>query len=127
MNYNKVKILVKNSTDKLGEFLWANEAVCRCGNYSCEAIIIHNHLIKVFDNLRLLCGEPLKISSGYRCTLHNEMVGGSPRSRHLSGEALDIIKPGNIELKEFAKLAKDAGFSFVKSYENPERIHADIR
>ncbi|MDD4986592.1 MAG: D-Ala-D-Ala carboxypeptidase family metallohydrolase [Dehalococcoidales bacterium] len=35
-------------------------------------------------------GEPIKITSGYRCEKHNKAVGGSPTSSHCKGLAIDV-------------------------------------
>ena len=36
---------------------------------------------------------PIKVNSGYRCPLLNQMVGGVSTSQHLKGEAADITIP----------------------------------
>ena len=38
-------------------------------------------------------GLPIKVNSGYRCQLLNQMVGGVSTSQHLKGEAADITIP----------------------------------
>lgn len=38
-------------------------------------------------------GLPIKVNSGYRCPLLNQMVGGVSTSQHLKGEAADITIP----------------------------------
>ncbi len=40
--------------------------------------------------LRDMYGSPLSINSGYRCPAHNKNVGGSSKSRHMQGDAVDI-------------------------------------
>jgi zinc D-Ala-D-Ala carboxypeptidase len=56
-------------------------------------------------NLKLLCDRllqpireyfdrPLVITSGYRCSLLNQLVGGSINSQHLQGKAVDFTIPG---------------------------------
>ena len=57
------------------------------------------------ENMRALCInvlEPLRrrfgvlrITSGYRCPKLNALVGGSPTSQHLQGEAADIHTGGS--------------------------------
>lgn len=47
-------------------------------------------LIKKLQKLRDILGFPLIITSGMRSAEHNKKVGGSPNSRHLTGEAIDI-------------------------------------
>lgn len=42
------------------------------------------------DSIRFLVGEPLIVTSGFRCPKLNCAVGGSPDSYHLSGLAVDF-------------------------------------
>lgn len=60
-------------------------------------------------NLRRLClqilqpirdkyGEPIRVTSGYRCPGLNNAVGGVSTSQHLHGEAADIISSNNRKL-----------------------------
>lgn len=44
----------------------------------------------VLQPLRDELGWPIRISSGYRCPELNELIGGSPKSQHVLGEAADI-------------------------------------
>ncbi len=44
----------------------------------------------VLEPLRQHVGEPVEISSGYRCPALNAKVGGSSTSQHMRGEAADI-------------------------------------
>ena len=47
-------------------------------------------LLGVLDGLREHYGKPIKITSGYRCTELNRLVGGSPTSAHVIGYAADL-------------------------------------
>lgn len=47
----------------------------------------------VLEPLRQHVGEPVEISSGYRCPALNAKVGGSSTSQHMKGEAADIVAP----------------------------------
>jgi len=60
--------------------------------------------VDVVENLRLLCekvlqplrdklGCPVLVTSGYRCRLLNEKIGGAKNSQHLYGQAADIVVP----------------------------------
>lgn len=44
----------------------------------------------VLQPLRDHYGQPVKISSGYRCPALNNAVGGVSRSQHMRGQAADI-------------------------------------
>lgn len=49
------------------------------------------HLVEnILDPLRFLVDMPIYISSGYRTSLLNSIVGGSKNSQHLTGKAADI-------------------------------------
>ena len=44
----------------------------------------------IFEPLRLHFGVPIGVSSGYRGKELNEAIGGSKRSQHCHGQALDL-------------------------------------
>ena len=44
----------------------------------------------IFEPLRLWVGGPIKINSFYRCPKLNRAIGGSKRSQHCEGRAIDI-------------------------------------
>ncbi len=45
---------------------------------------------KVFEPLRKAVNGPIKINSFYRCEELNKAIGGSSRSQHCQGRAIDI-------------------------------------
>ena len=45
---------------------------------------------KVFEPLRKWVGGPIKINSFYRCSELNKAIGGSSKSQHCKGQAMDI-------------------------------------
>jgi len=47
-------------------------------------------LLDVLQRARDQVGQPLRIVSGYRCALHNRVVGGSKSSQHVLGRAADV-------------------------------------
>lgn len=92
---------------------------------------------KIINNLRNLCKqvlEPLRthvnesspykgdkrgavpviISSGYRCPRLNKLVGGSPTSQHMTGEACDIHLSDQKKLREW--------FTWLMDNENADQI-----
>lgn len=75
---------------------------------------------EVVDNLRALCrnvlepartayGEPIYITSGYRCPALNKAVGGKPTSQHLRGEAADLQVRGVKNLRKLYNAILDHG------------------
>ena len=51
---------------------------------------LQNLCVRCLEPVRQQLGLPIKVNSGYRCQLLNQMVGGVPTSQHLKGEAADI-------------------------------------
>lgn len=45
---------------------------------------------KILDPLREAWGQPIIVSSGYRCPTLNRLVGGAANSQHTLGQAADI-------------------------------------
>lgn len=45
---------------------------------------------KIFEPLREWVGGPIKINSFYRCEELNRAIGGSSRSQHCEGRAIDL-------------------------------------
>lgn len=75
---------------------------------------------EVIDNLRALCrnvleparvayGQPIYITSGYRCPALNAKVGGQPTSQHLRGEAADLQVKGVRNLRRLYNAIRDHG------------------
>ena len=62
-------------------------------------------LLKLLDKLRGRVGKPLSINSRYRDKTYNKLKGGSSRSQHLTGNAVDF-KCNNGTLR--AKIVKEA-------------------
>lgn len=45
---------------------------------------------KILDPARQALGKPITVNSGYRCAKLNKVIGGSPTSHHVTGQAADI-------------------------------------
>ncbi len=65
----------------------------------------------VLEPLREKLGQPIHISSGYRCRQLNSAIHGSPHSSHMRGEAADIIVPG-WQSADVAASLHDAGLPY---------------
>jgi uncharacterized protein YcbK (DUF882 family) len=69
---------------------------------------------RVFEPIRNYFCEPIRISSGYRSSGLNRLIGGSTTSQHSSGEAIDIDMDGtDITNKEIFYYIKNILY-FVK-------------
>lgn len=69
-----------------------------------------NQLVdNILDPLREAYGEPIIVSSGYRCLELNKAVGGATSSQHTLGQAADIHTKSNTkeDNKKLFDLIKD--------------------
>jgi len=84
---------------------------------------------KVFEPLRAYVGGPIKINSFYRSPELNKAIGGSSKSQHCNGQAIDIDdtfgKMSNAEMYEFIKenLDFDQMIWEFGDEENPNWVH----
>ena len=70
--------------DMLSKNFSRSEFICRCG---AEGISFA--LVEILQKVRDAVG-PMRINSSMRCPYHNNEAGGSPKSSHLIGLAVDI-------------------------------------
>ena len=69
----------------------------------------------VLDPVRRAYGKLIKVTSGFRCPIHNSYVKGAKNSQHVKGEAADIQAVGltggdlGLENLEIAKLIVKLG------------------
>jgi zinc D-Ala-D-Ala carboxypeptidase len=76
-----------------GKYFKHEEFACPC----CGVNEIKDALILRLDRVRERYGHPMKVNSGYRCSKHNEELGGKSDSAHLAGWAADISVADNHE------------------------------
>lgn len=64
---------------------------CKCKK-ACTGYpdTLNKNLLINLDNLRVHYKNPINLSCGLRCKVHNKEVGGSKNSGHLKGNASDI-------------------------------------
>ena len=80
----------------LEELIHSATATARgiCNQPYGEAVSnLQNLCQQVLEPLRTFAGQPVVISSGYRCHALNRAVGGAKGSQHCRGEAADIAIP----------------------------------
>ncbi len=82
----------------------------------------------VLDPLREAYGRPIRVTSGYRCPQLNRLVGGSPNSQHMRGEAADIqpVVGNDDDLDELAQILIANG-KFDQLIVYPTFIHVSYR
>ena len=83
---------------------------------------------KCFEPLREWYGKPIKINSFYRSKALNTAVGGSSRSQHISGEAIDIDAGSRDENKKlFDWLKENVEFDQVINEYDYSWVHISYR
>lgn len=81
-----------------------------------QEVKIDSEQIEKLEKLRERIGQPIKINSGYRTPEHNEAVGGSYKSQHMKGIAVDISLPAGMTVDELAAIAEAVGFYGIGKY-----------
>lgn len=93
---------------ELGEFI--ESAVAKklgVDNTPSFEVVDHlNELASVLDPMRAAWGWPVFVSSGFRCSLLNKLIGGSPTSVHPLGYAADL-QPEAGKFDEFCEFVVD--------------------
>lgn len=68
-----------------------------------------NRLALFLDTIRTRFGSAILVSSGFRCTLLNQKVGGVSNSQHTKGLAADLVAK---DLNRLFELIEKGGFDF---------------
>jgi uncharacterized protein YcbK (DUF882 family) len=72
-----------------------SEFASKCGRPTPLKVV--ERLRVLAQNLQVLRDEvkrPIRINSGYRSPQHNQAIKGAPKSRHVVGDAADIVVTG---------------------------------
>ena len=83
----------------------------------------------VFEPLRMWVGGPIRINSFYRCEDLNRAIGGSSRSQHCQGRAMDLddVHGHKTNAEMFRYIKENLNFDqLIWEYgdeENPDWIH----
>ena len=108
---------------KLSKNFESEEFDCQCG---CDltGINMDADFIDKLQKIRAQIDFPLIVTSGLRCKSHNARVGGSSRSKHMLGIAVDFYLTDAVKRYELVYLAMDYGLSVGvgKTF-----IHLDMR
>lgn len=86
----------------LSENFDRSEFACKCGE--CDKDTIDYKTVEILERLREWADAPITVTSGVRCVLHNEKVGGSKNSQHLFGRAADIQVEGKTPFQVYRQL-----------------------
>ena len=83
--------------------------------------LLHVLVRELLDPIRKAWGEPIVVSSGYRCPELNALVGGTTHSHHMLGCAADIIGGLPLSTSPKTKTNKDL-FDFIVKMHKEGRI-----
>lgn len=115
---------------KLSEFTKSNTARrYKVSNIPSDSHIsnLKNLCVNALEPIRKEYGLPIHVSSGYRCPLLNELVGGVPNSYHKLGCAADISGPDFSRLKECIGVLVENGTIHLDEYiEYPSFVHVAL-
>jgi len=106
---------------RLSEHFVLREFACPC----CRVVMLQPELLSALQRLRNLWGEPVILTSGYRCRAHNAAVGGVEDSAHRKGRAADVAVAAVWQPKVIA-LAGQAGFAAILPYPRRHFIHLAV-
>ncbi len=70
----------------------------------CACHLLHVLVDQLLDPIREAWGEPIVVSSGYRCKQLNALVGGVKNSHHILGCAADIIAGNRADHRKLFKM-----------------------
>jgi uncharacterized protein YcbK (DUF882 family) len=121
-------ILPRGGMFRLAQDFWSYEFDCKCGK--CEKTYVSEELVQKLQRLRELTKYAIAITSGYRCSGHQESLRklgyetAKGVSSHEKGLAVDIVC-GAFDGKMLAELAEKAGFQNIGI--GRRFIHVDVR
>ena len=100
---------------------------CHCGGEHCDGYPaqVDARLLDLADRVREHFGAPMLISSGLRCPVHNQNVGGVANSRHMTGKAMDfrIRNQGSAKVLEYALSMPQVRYAYAI---DGNYIHMDV-
>ncbi len=88
--------------------------------------VVQPHAIRKLQQLRDSAGHALTVNSGFRSPDYNASVGGATKSRHMYGDAFDVM-PGATGRDALMQKCRDLGAGYVAKYANSGHIHCDWR
>lgn len=110
---------------RLTKHFRSGEFKCKCRQDRCDAPPMKAAFMEKLEALRVDWGIALVPTSGSRCEYWNRKVGGSPKSQHLDGNAVDFYFAHESDVVAFVELAEKHGFSGIGA--GTHRVHLDDR
>lgn len=129
---NEIESVIQNQMSDSGApgYLQFAPGIARCGlapdGYpGCGWKEVRFDIWKRIMTVSKRMQKELRVNSAYRTPLYNQSVGGTARSIHMSGRALDISMTGltDDDIRNFIVFASQEGFSTIQCYNS--FIHVD--
>lgn len=86
--------------------------------------LMSKELLEMLDLAREKFDKPIRVNSGYRTRSHNEKIGGTDKSSHLKGLAVDLHCNNSVDRHELLWCLQDVGFNRIGIADT--FIHVDI-
>ena len=100
-----------------------DEFRCKC----CGEYRASDALLILLQAVREYFGVPVIVNSGYRCKTHNAEVGGELGSRHMKGDAADIMVVGIPSMLVYEFIDENFGNLVGLAVINERANHVDTR
>lgn len=115
-------------------FFKLSEFECNCKDKDClgkqPRLRMSQTLLEALDRIREEMGQPLVVTSGFRCKKHNAVIGGALNSRHVHGDAADI-RPASGKAEDldllFEVCKKEAAIVGLGDGRRKGFVHVDCR
>lgn len=108
------------------EWKWRHFSPAEMACRGTGKIKVRRALMDKLEALRRKLGnKPILVTSGYRSPEHNAAVGGAPRSKHMLGEAADVMM-ANHDPHAFEEAARAVGFRGFGYYQVNGFMHIDL-
>lgn len=121
-----LKIYNKRENVQISKNFNQAEFDCKCKNQDCTFTLLDLRVVDFLEDLRARTGEPVVLSSAFRCMAHNRSVGGVRNSFHKRGKAVDIILPTGWAMNDYVEEIKKVGFTMIIPYPDADFVHAHI-
>lgn len=89
-------------------YFTVEELQCKCGCKRCD---MNPDFMQRLIAFRIAYGQPMVITSGFRCNNYNTKIKGTKHSQHLVGNAVDVSMADPLERYKIVALATLKGFS----------------
>ena len=97
---------------------------CKC---FCGETTTNVALRIILEDIRNHFGKPVTITSAKRCVKHNEAIGGAKGSKHVLGEAADIMVYGVVPELVYGYIDTQCYAEFIGMGLYDTFVHIDVR